>query len=161
MNRRVIEVLSLTLVWAVLWGHFDLATLLSGAAVSALLLLLVPPSTFGRLGRPRPGRLLIFIGLSLWRLIESNAEVAYEALTRGSRIQEAILAVPVGDAGDEITTIIAASISLEPGTVAVGVRPGVVYVHVLHAADLEQTRQTLRQRVSEVKRIFGDPEPEA
>lgn len=160
MRRRLVELLSLTLVWAALWGDLGVATLSSGLVAAGLILSLVPPSTFGRLGRPRLGRLLIFVGASLWGMVKSNAEVAREALTRGSRIQEAILAVPVGEAGDEIATVIAASISLEPGTVAVGIRPGVVYVHVLHAADLEETRLSLQQRVATVKRIFGESETE-
>lgn len=161
MTRRIAEALTLTLVWAALWSDLDLATLVSGLMASALILRLVPPSSFRRLGRAHPGRLLGHIAATVWRLTLSNIEVAREALTPGSRIHEAILAVPIGDVGDELATVISAGISLTPGTVTVGFRPGVVYVHVLHAADLDQTRENLAREVASVRRIFAATESEA
>lgn len=157
MKRRIAEVVSLALVWAIFWADFDVATLASGLAVCIVILVLVPPSTFGQLGRFHPWRTLMFIFSSLGRLIAANAGVAKQALTGGGRtIREAIIEVDIGDVSEEIATVIATSISLSPGTVAVGIRPEAIYVHVLDAADLDAVRERLHGQAKEVKHLFEE-----
>lgn len=154
MRRRIAEVASLALVWAALWADLDLATLTSGVLVCVIVLWLVPPSTFGRLGRIRPWRSMVFLVSTLGRLVVANFVVAREALRGGRDIQEAIIEVDVGDVSEEVATMIATSISLAPGTVAVGIRPGVIYAHCLHAADLDHERRRLHDQAEEVKGLF-------
>lgn len=153
MRRKVAEVLSLTLVWAVLWSDLDLATLTSGVVVCVVILWLVPPSTFGRVGRLHPGRTLALVFSTLGRLVTANVVVAREALTGGSSIEEAIIEVDIGDVSEELATLIAVSVSLAPGTVTVDVRPGLIYVHVLHATDIEGARRNLHDLAERVKRL--------
>lgn len=153
MRRKLFEVLTLTVVWAVLWGDLDLATAVSGLAVCLLILWQVRPSTFRRVGQLHPGRTVRFVFSTLGRLVIANAQVAWEALKGGRTIHEAIVEVEVGEVSEELATMIVTSVSLRPGTVVVGIRPGYMYVHVLHGSDLEEARRQLRQEAEEVKAL--------
>jgi multicomponent Na+:H+ antiporter subunit E len=156
--RRWILVLWLTIVWVALWGEVSVANVLSGVAVSAVLLLLFPSTGAGGYVAFRPLRVLQFLGYFAYKLVEANLIVAWEVLTPNNEgVNEAIVAVPVTGTSDTVLTLVANAISLTPGTLTIDVRrnPAVLYVHVLHLRSLAQTRQDVRRLELHALRAFG------
>jgi multicomponent Na+:H+ antiporter subunit E len=134
----------LALVWVVLWENLAVATVLSGLAVGALLLLLFPRREAGRYDVTiRPLRVLVFLGYFVVKLLEANLVVARTVATPGSaRINEGIVAVPLLGAPGIVLTLLVNAVSLTPGTLVIEVRrePLTLYVHVLHLRTIEQVR---------------------
>lgn len=159
MIGRLVVIGWLSIVWAALWGDFDLANLLAGAFVSAAIVAMFPieqPFT----PHARPIATARLLAVFVWRLIAASAVVAWEILTPSSRINEGIVAVPVRGMSDLLRMIVANAISLTPGTLTLEVdRDGeMLYVHVLHLRDIESVRREIGELAVLVVKAFGSPE---
>lgn len=158
MRRSVPFVAWLTLVWVALWEEASAANVLSGLALAVGSL-----AAFGRHvpegagGRFRPLAAIRFAAYFAWKLVEASALVAWEIVTPRNRITEGIVAVPVRDVSDTVTTIVANAISLTPGTLTLEVArdPSVLYVHVLHLRDVEAVRRDVLHLESLAIAAFG------
>lgn len=133
----------LVLLWTALWGNLTWGTVVGGLLAASA----VGFAFAGAAPRPahlvRPLRLLRFLVYFVAKVVESNLVVAWEVVTPRSRINQAIVAVPVHCQDDMIITSVANTISLTPGTLTIEVRtePPTLYVHVLHLRSLERTRR--------------------
>lgn len=146
----------LTAVWVFLWEAPSVANLLSGLALSAALVFLYPAhgpvlAPVSALGFAR------FAVYFLWKLVEASAVLAWEVVTPRNTINEGIVAVQIRGASDALTTIVANSISLTPGTLTLEVDrdPTVLYVHVLHLRSIEEVRADILQLEAHVVDAFG------
>lgn len=149
----------LTALWVLLWGEISVANLLSGAAVATVLMVVFPierPSRF-RLGRVRPIGFLRLVAHVAAQLVVSNAVVAREILSRGSRVRTAIVACRLRSPSEPTMTMVANIIALSPGLMAVDLRqePPTVYVHVLHFRDVAETRRHIAHLEMLVIRAIG------
>jgi multicomponent Na+:H+ antiporter subunit E len=144
-------VLWLTTVWVALWGDLTFANVASGVAVALTLALALPAS--GDRGRAssggaqiRPLRAIHFAGWFAWKLVEANIIVAWEVLTPRNKINEGVVAVPLHECSDGLTTLVASCVSLTPGTLVLDVEvdPLVLYVHVLHLRTIEEVRNEVQ-----------------
>jgi multicomponent Na+:H+ antiporter subunit E len=113
--RRVPLMIWLTLVWVLLWGTFDLGTLLFGLVVAALVSLLFPqpPIRTGMVIRPLP--LLRLIGYLGWDLLVSTMRVTWQALRFGPNATAGIVGARLRIDSDHLTALVASAISLAPG----------------------------------------------
>jgi len=123
----------LVVVWVMLWGSVTPANVLGGVAVAAALLLVFPLPPVGSPGIFRPFALVRFLGFFLIELVRSSLRVAALVVRPRSQMHQAVLAIPVRAASDQLLTLLANAISLTPGTLTLEVdRPGsTLYVHVL------------------------------
>lgn len=144
-------------VWIALWGRLSVANVMSGLVVVAVLLAAFPRRRHspGAVLRPLPAA--VFLGYFLWKLVEASAIVAWEVLTPGNRVNEGIVAVRIRGVSDGITTVVANTISLVPGTLTLEVRtdPVVLYVHVLHLGDPEAVRREVLHLEALAARALG------
>jgi multicomponent Na+:H+ antiporter subunit E len=151
----------MVVLWVVLWGELSLANVVSGVAVTLVLLTLLPLGR-GKRGsfHVRPLWALWFAGYFLVKLVQSNLIVAWEIVTPGDRTTTGVVAVPLRDCGDGLVTLIANCITLTPGTLTLEIRrePTTLYVHVLHLRDIEAVRRDIRQLERMAVRAFGTPE---
>lgn len=155
----------LTLVWALLWGDFGLASLLAGLAIAFLVVVIAAPTGVTPIQRTalHPVSALAFLLYFLYQLVRSNLMVAWEIVTPGSRLNRAIVAVPLHIATDGLVTLVGNSVTLTPGTLTIDVReadpeagtPAVLYVHVLQVEDVESARDNVLKLERLAVKAFG------
>jgi multicomponent Na+:H+ antiporter subunit E len=156
---RLERVLFLTAIWVFLWGDLSVANVLSGAAVSLLVLAINPDPArpTHRRYRPRPvatARLVVFL---VKQLVVSNALVTKEIVTRRSGIRAGIVACELRTESEAMVTFLANVLSLSPGTMPVEVRmdPPMIYIHVLHLRDPVASRLGVARLERLAVRAFG------
>lgn len=157
----VVRVSGLVAMWIALWGSLSWANLLGGVAAAVAVLLAYSTTTRRTPAYAlRPLAALRFFAYFSWKLVEANAILAWEVVTPRNRINEGIVAIPVQGYSDGLITLVANAITLTPGTVTLEVSrdPAVLYVHVLHLADIEAVRREVRHLEILAVRAFGSPE---
>ena len=135
--------LVLTITWVLLSGHFDPLLIAFGIVSIALVTWLSARlGTLAHRGQPlffRPVGLLKYWVWLFGQILASNLDVARRTLAPSLPIRPAlgkVAAVPDTEVG---AAIYANSITLTPGTTALGFTPaGEVLVHALHADSLEE-----------------------
>ena len=96
-----------------------------------------------------------FAGFYLWELLLANLRVALAVLSPKPKLAPAVVAIPLEARSDIAITLLANLITLTPGSLALDVSSdrSVMYVHAMHAEDLDQLRldiKNLEARVLEV-----------
>ena len=142
MHPIVRLALVMTLTWVLLSGHFDPLLLTLGAASIALTVWLSTRlRTHVHRGQPLFFRPFGLLRYWLWLFVQifvSNLDVARRVLSPSMPIRPAlrkVAAVPDTEIG---AAIYANSITLTPGTTAIGFTPeGEVLVHALHEESFE------------------------
>jgi multicomponent Na+:H+ antiporter subunit E len=139
--------LALALVWCLLIGEITLFNLVVGYLLGFALL--------GLFGRVLDGgtyfnvviALLRFLGFFLRELVVANVQVALWALSPRPPLHPAIVAVPLRLKQDSSITLLAITITLLPGTVAMGVSHDkhVLYAHSIGLRDLEAAQQAIQK----------------
>ena len=144
--KRAWLVAWLTVVWVGLWGSLSPANVLGGVAVGLLLVRALPLTDVTSSSMVRPVHLLRFIAFFVVDLVRSSLQVTVLVLAPRRALRQAVVAVPVRGASDQLLTLLANAISLTPGTLTLEVdRPrSTLYVHVLDVgADVEQVRRDI------------------
>lgn len=145
-------------IWLLLWGSVTVANVLSGLAVVALVLWVIPDARF-HVRRPtlRVAATARFVGRVLADLFRANLVVTREILSRESSINTGVVAVPLPLCSDGLLTLVANVLSLTPGTMPIEVtrEPPVIYVHVLHLRDVEAVRADVQSLSALAIRAFG------
>lgn len=148
-------------IWLLLWGSATPANVVSGVAVVALVLVVLPDARFhARRPTVRPIPTVRFVARVLADLFRANLVVTREILTRRSAIHTGIVAVPLPLCSDGLLTLVANVLSLTPGTMPIEVtrEPPVIYVHVLHLRDVEAVRVDVQRLSALAIRAFGSTE---
>lgn len=144
--KRLVSVLWLATIWVVLWGQFDVRSVVGGLALSTLLVVGIPSRDPIEVDAFRPIAVLRFVLFYAGLVLKSNAVLAWEIITPGSRIREGIVAVPLVGASDLVVSLLAHAIGGTPGTLVVDVDRNdrtVLYIHVLHLRSVEQVRRDI------------------
>jgi len=152
MKHRLILGVWLTFVWLGLWGDLSWANLLSGILVAALVVvLLAPEEPLGLLVRPIA--LVRFIAFFAQNLVIASFEVAREVLRPRPQLRPAVVAASIAATSRGLTAVIAASISLTPGTLVIDIDRSdshtTLYIHVF---DLDE-RAELLANVARLERL--------
>jgi multicomponent Na+:H+ antiporter subunit E len=147
--------LLLALAWMALTGQFTPVNFAAGFILSALLLRLVLHSSETPKYFRRVTSTFTFILFYLWELLLANLRVAVSVLSPRMRLSPMVVAIPLKDQSDLSITLLANLITLTPGSLSLDVSNDrrVLYVHTMHARDVEQYRQeikALEARVLEV-----------
>lgn len=158
MTLRLGSVVWLAAVWIALWGQIDARSVIGGVLIAVLLVFGLPNQKRTRLDAFRPLPMLWFTIRYAWLVISSNAVVAWEIATPGSRVREGIVAVPILGASDTVVSLLAHAISGTPGTLIVDIDRGeqtLLYVHVLHLRDVERVRHDILELERLMIRAIG------
>ena len=143
-------VIWLTLVWAMLWGDFGLASLLSGVGVAVFVVWIARPTGVRgiQLTSFHPVSAVVFVVYFVVQLVKSNLQVAWEVITPGSKVNRAVVAIPMHVATDGLVALVGNAITLTPGTLTVDVHEATevggfptLYVHVLHFEHVDAIRR--------------------
>ncbi len=137
MSVRLGLHLALAIVWCFLWGSFTAWNLLGGLLVGLVVISVFTRAT-DRKGYAK--RLLNLVRFGLWFfvvLVRSNLQIAREILTPGWSQSPQILRYDVEGLTEVETTVLASSITLTPGTLALDVSDDgrFLYLHCMYAED--------------------------
>jgi multicomponent K+:H+ antiporter subunit E len=102
--------------------------------------------------------LFAYVGLVVWDIILANIAVAQIVLFKPNRdIQSAWITIPLDLRSPEAITVLAATITLTPGTVTADMSAcgRALLIHSLHAPDPDAIRDEIKSRYeARLKRIF-------
>ena len=136
----------LALAWAALEGELTLANLLVGYAVGYGILALlgaggVMPSTLVS----RTSRAFGLAGFFVWQLLIANFRVAADVV-RGTRIEPAVVAIPLDITSDGEILLLSMLINITPGSVTIDLADDrrTLYVHVMHMTSADATRHEIK-----------------
>lgn len=117
---RVATVAWLVVVWVALWGGLSWANVGSGVLVAVVVLALFPtgPGTGVRIS---PWPALRYVVWFAGQLVVATAQVVVAAVAPAGRVRPAVVAVPLRSRSALVTTIVANSVTLTPGTLTVDV----------------------------------------
>lgn len=154
-GRRPALLVWLTLVWVGLWGTLSWANVLGGIGVALVLLVSLPLPPVATAGVVHPRALARFVGSFTVDLVSSTFQVVRLVLRRARPLEQAVIAVPVRGASDQLLTVLANTISLTPGTLTLEVdRPrSTLYVHVIDVGDTAGGVDGVRAQILEVERL--------
>jgi len=151
--------LLLTLTWLMLVGQPGLGNLVLGGVLGILIPLLTAPYWPGRQSVPNLPRLAAYVALVGLDIVISNLVVARLVLFMpDARLRPAWIAVPLDLTSPEAIAVLAATVTLTPGTVCADLSADrrALLVHCLHAPDPEAVRQAIKARYeARLKRIFA------
>lgn len=138
-TKRALAVVALTACWCGLWATISIANVLSGFALSVVLV----ASGVGEGGRGsvRLVPVLKLVWVVAVDLVTSTIDVAVEILTPTDRTEEAVIAVPVSVESRDHLLLMSVAITLTPGTAVVDSDPatGTLFLHLLHVDRREAT----------------------
>jgi multicomponent Na+:H+ antiporter subunit E len=148
--------LILALVWMSLVGY-GRQSLLVGFLFGFLALVLARPFLGSA---PYVRSVLGIIKLSaifFFDIVRANVQLARDILSPRPPFNPAFLRLPAHDLGPGHTTLLAAMISLTPGSVTVDSdnEGHVLYVHTMYAENAEQTRRSMRRYAELIHEAAG------
>jgi len=134
---RILALFILTfLFWMLLTLDFSLANLVAGAVAALITSLLFVKYFFGEVVKfIQPLRyfwLLVYLFIFTWECIKANFDVAYRVLHPAMPIKPGIVKVKLGLQSDFARTMLANSITMTPGTIAVDIVGDDLYVHWIY-----------------------------
>ena len=134
-------------VWLLLQGHVSLGGALLGGVV-ALLVVLWLVSGAERFSAMRALPLLRLVARVAWDIPASSVTVAWLVLTRARRVQPAWVTVSLDLPDDSRVVVLAAIVSLTPGTLSVGydAEAACLLVHALDTTDPDATAREIKSR---------------
>ncbi|HEX7004270.1 MAG TPA: Na+/H+ antiporter subunit E [Trueperaceae bacterium] len=144
MLAEILVVVAVSLLWAFLYGEFTTFNLLVGALLGMLLLLLVRRERSSSLPR-RLWRVLRFVVSFLAELVVACVTIARLTVSREPRFHPHVIAVPLRVESDAAISLLAATITLLPGTVAMGTSQDgrTLYAHAIGEADPARSRDSV------------------
>lgn len=150
----------LVLIWGALWQDFSAGNLLFGAliAIAVSQLFYLPPIELsGRFNPLRAGGMLLWF---IKQVTIASVQVLFWAVTKGPRIRNAVIAVPLRSPSDLLMTAVGHVLSLIPGSLVVEVDRGTatLYVHAMNAstpADVDRIRSDIQGFEARLIQVMG------
>jgi multicomponent Na+:H+ antiporter subunit E len=140
---QIIVVLLFALLWPILVGDLSAFNLLVGGALAVLLLSVVRGSSvsFAR----RLWAFFRYLVAFFYELMVANVVIALLALRPRPVLHPHIIAVPLRLESDAAIALLSATITLLPGTVAMGVSADrkLLYAHAINIADIEEAKRSV------------------
>jgi multicomponent Na+:H+ antiporter subunit E len=158
--------LLLALTWTFLSGRFTLDSLLTGAVLGRIVLVVLakggvlPAREIGRL--ERAFSLLVYL---LWQIVVANFRITMDVIRLHPRMRPGVIRLPLDITSDGEILLLSAMINVTPGSVALDVSPDrkVLYVHVMDMNSPDDARREIKQGFERrVLELWGrEKEPDA
>ncbi|MDO4244720.1 MAG: Na+/H+ antiporter subunit E [Deinococcus sp.] len=148
--------LLLAVVWALFSGEVSSRELAVGFLVGFLILRLFPHALGAEEYVERSRGFLGFLVFFVRELTVANVQVALMALRREPRLSPVIVTVPLRLRSELSLTLLAAVITLMPGTVAMGLSADrrTLYAHAVGLPDLDAARESILRVERELLRFL-------
>jgi multicomponent Na+:H+ antiporter subunit E len=147
----------LAIVWTLFVGEFSLRELAIGMLLGFAILSFFPLSLGTGTYVRRTLAFVRFVFFFVRELTVANVQVALYALRRHPPLHPMIIAYPLQMRGDTAQTLLAATIALMPGSVAMGFNPQrtVMYVHTIGLGSVREARASLRKVEDALLPLYG------
>jgi multicomponent Na+:H+ antiporter subunit E len=160
LRNQVPLLVSLVLVWNLLWGTWSWANLISGTVVALAVTWLLPLPPVAGGASFHPLAVVHFLGHLIRDLALSSAQVAWDAIRPSGLRYGAIISVQLRTDSDLLLTMIAETLCLVPGSIVIDLdrEKRVFALHLLSVrddAELEEQRVRVRATEDRVVRAFG------
>jgi len=137
--KKYVALFVITLIfWLLITLSLSLSNVIVGVVAALVTTLLFGKYFVTRVGMflqpKRYAWLLGYIFIFLWECIKANFDVAYRVLHPGMPIKPGIVKVQLNIKSDLAKTMLANSITMTPGTIAVDVIDDVMYVHWIYVS---------------------------
>jgi multicomponent Na+:H+ antiporter subunit E len=139
--------LLLALAWAALTGQFTLESLIVGAVLGRLILLILAKGGVLPVGEVVRGeRAFALIGYLVWQIVLANLRMTKDVISIRPPICPGVIRLPLDITTDGEILLLAAMINVTPGSVALDVSADrrVMYVHVMHIKTAEDARRQIK-----------------
>jgi len=155
-------VIWLVIIWILLWGELSIANVLSGLAVSTLIIIGSGIGSASKIepderARVSPVHLLRFACFVFVKLVQSNLALARVVVTPGNRIRSGVVAIELRTDQPLVMVTVANVITLTPGTMTLESKgsPATLYINVLQLLDLEAVRRDVADIERRAIAAFG------
>ena len=141
--------LLLTIVWLLLVNRFSLNSLLFGLFLGIVIPFITSPYWPDRPTLRNPLMIVEYFGIVLYDIVVANIVVARLILfRRNDQLHPAWVCIPLDLRTPEAITVLAATITLTPGTVSADLsdRGRALLVHCLDAPDPDAVRDEIKHR---------------
>jgi multicomponent Na+:H+ antiporter subunit E len=138
----------LALAWVALSGQFTLESLLTGAVLGHLVLLVLAKGGVLPVREvSRVERALALLAYLLWQIVLANFRIALDVVRIRHRMRPGVIRLPLDVATEDEILLLAAMINITPGSVALGVSDDrrVMYVHVMHMHSPDAARREMKE----------------
>ena len=146
----------LGVVWIALFGSLGLPVLVGGAfaagVIAYVLRMVAPRWSHVTL---RPIAVLRFLGHVLRQLVGSTWVVIRLLWRDPDELRPGVLMIPLATSSSSVTTLLANTVSFTPGTIALEISDGSLYVHVLDIADPGREVAAVKQMEAAILAAFG------
>ncbi len=157
MAGHVGVVVWLLAVWLLLWGRITPVVVLGGLVVSVALTWGVQLPQVRLLLRPRPVLLLAELGRLVGDIAMSTGALAWAVVRTGPATRSALVRVPIGTSDDGLAVLVAAWVTLTPGSLVVELDTVAreVVVHVAPSREVSRLREESSHLESRLLRALG------
>lgn len=147
--------LLLALAWVGLNGRFTLDSLIVGAVLGRVVLLLLARGGVLPYADVRVERALALLAYLLWQIVLANFRLTKDVVRVGYRMRPGIIQLPLSITTDGEILLLAAMINVTPGSVALDVSSDrkTMYIHVMHITTPEAAKEEIKQGFE--RRILG------
>lgn len=149
------------LFWLLLTFNLSAANIVAGVAAAAVTSLLFGKYFFEKAGKfIQPVRyfwFLVYVVILIWECIKANVDVAYRVLHPAMPIKPGIVKFKLDIKSEFARTMLANSITMTPGTIAVDIVDDDLYVHWIYVSseDPEEYSRKIAGRFEKyIKKTF-------
>ena len=155
LGARVFMTLWLTFAWVLLWGSFDIGTVVSGLLVAILVMVVLPLPRVPVEGLLRPLSTVWLVLVVAFYLIRSSLIVSWQSIRPKPPPRSAVLRAPMRLKSDFTLALAVNTLNLLPGGIVVRVDPVAryVYVHVLDAGT-DEAVERFRRQTAHVEKLY-------
>ncbi|MGG7463590.1 MULTISPECIES: Na+/H+ antiporter subunit E [unclassified Plantibacter] len=134
---QTLLIAGLVLLWCLLWGTFDVLTLLTGVVLAIVVSAFFYLPAVELSGRINLWRTLVFFAKLLLDIVRASAEIAWLVLKPSYRASNAIIGVRLRTRSDLIMSWTAEAVSIVPGSIVVDIdrTNSTLYLHALDVSD--------------------------
>jgi multicomponent Na+:H+ antiporter subunit E len=138
----------LALAWVGLNGRFTLDSLIVGAVLGRVVLLVLARGGVLPYAEVHRGeRALSLLVYLLWQIVLANFRLMKDVLSVQYRMRPGVIQLPLSVTTDGEILLLAAMINITPGSVALDVSSDrkTMYVHVMHITTAEEAKLDIKQ----------------
>jgi multicomponent Na+:H+ antiporter subunit E len=139
--------LLLALAWVGLNGRFALDTLVVGAVLGRIvLLILAKGEVLSRAEVSRLQRAFSLLAYLLWQIVLANLRLTRDVVSIQHRMRPGVIQLPLSVTTEGEILLLAAMINITPGSVALDVSEDhrIMYVHVMNITTPDEARQEIK-----------------
>lgn len=157
MMPRLPVIVTLTVVWVLLWGHFTPLVVVGGVLVALLVTIVFPFPPAMWKGRLRPWPAICLLVIFLADLLIASLQVAWIAIRPAAPPRSAVIDVEMVTRSELLLTLTTELISLVPGSLLIEIdsERGHIWLHILDGSSPEKIERARASAIAQEGRVIA------